>query len=260
MIGDNLSSHSSMHVLECCEQNNIDFGLLPPNATHLVQPLHFCNNEEIMACHFNSMETKNRGCILKVDFPRLLNQAIENIGNLEKNGNSLFKACGIFPLNPDEVLKRLPPDQETERLKDKTTGTKTLKEFLNGSRLSETQEMRAKRGKKLKVAPGKGIKKKDLYPDSSTHNDKDIHLSIDESSENENKIDSPDEDSELENYTYKINLETVQDDFKTDFNITEFENINRGTFLLIRFNCPNNSYKHYVGHVTDVVDKTKKKI
>ena len=114
--------------------------------------------------------------------------------------------------------------------------------------------------KKLKVAPGKGIKRKYLYSDSSTDNDKDVHLSIDESSENENKIDSPDEDLKLENYTFKRNLETVQDNFKTDFKITEFEYIIRGTFLLIRFNCPNNSYKHYVGHVTDVVDKTKKKI
>ena len=116
MIGDNVSSHGSMHVLKCCEQNNIDFVLLPPNATHLVQPL-------------------------------------------------------------------------TERRKDENHWSNTLREFLKGSRLSETQETRPKRGKKLKVAPGKGIKKKDLYPDSSTDNDKDVHLSIDESSENENKID-----------------------------------------------------------------------
>ncbi|XP_069671995.1 uncharacterized protein [Periplaneta americana] len=39
IIGDNLASHISVKVIEECEQNNIRFVLLPPNATHLCQPL-----------------------------------------------------------------------------------------------------------------------------------------------------------------------------------------------------------------------------
>lgn len=39
LIGDNLSSHVSIHVLQACQRNNIDFVLLPPNGTHLLQPL-----------------------------------------------------------------------------------------------------------------------------------------------------------------------------------------------------------------------------
>ena len=116
MIGENLSSHSSMHLLECCEQSNIDFVLLPPNATHLVQPLDvafFAPTKKSWRAIWTQWKTKNRGCILKADFPRLLNQAIsDHIGNLEKNINLGFKAY------PGEVLKRLPPDQETERLED----------------------------------------------------------------------------------------------------------------------------------------------
>lgn len=39
MIGDNLSSHLSTEVIRQCETHNIKFCFLPPNATHLLQPL-----------------------------------------------------------------------------------------------------------------------------------------------------------------------------------------------------------------------------
>lgn len=39
IIGDNLSSHLSPHVLSLCDQHNIRFMFLPENSTHLLQPL-----------------------------------------------------------------------------------------------------------------------------------------------------------------------------------------------------------------------------
>lgn len=39
LLGDNLSSHLSMAVLDKCHQDNISFIFLPPNSTHLTQPL-----------------------------------------------------------------------------------------------------------------------------------------------------------------------------------------------------------------------------
>ena len=39
LIGDNLSSHINPYVLSLCEDNNIKFIVLPPNSTHLMQPL-----------------------------------------------------------------------------------------------------------------------------------------------------------------------------------------------------------------------------
>ncbi|KAI5692806.1 hypothetical protein M8J75_001569 [Diaphorina citri] len=39
VIGDNLSSHISVHVLDLCERHNIRFVCLPPHSTHLTQPL-----------------------------------------------------------------------------------------------------------------------------------------------------------------------------------------------------------------------------
>ncbi|CAG4969499.1 unnamed protein product [Colias eurytheme] len=37
--GDNLASHINPSVLKVCEENNIAFICLPPNATHILQPL-----------------------------------------------------------------------------------------------------------------------------------------------------------------------------------------------------------------------------
>ncbi|CAH2008612.1 unnamed protein product [Acanthoscelides obtectus] len=39
LIGDNLASHISIEVIRKCEENDICFVLLPPNSTHLTQPL-----------------------------------------------------------------------------------------------------------------------------------------------------------------------------------------------------------------------------
>ncbi|KAK3924666.1 Pogo transposable element with KRAB domain [Frankliniella fusca] len=39
VIGDNVSSHFSRRVFELCAENNIKFVCLPPNSTHLLQPL-----------------------------------------------------------------------------------------------------------------------------------------------------------------------------------------------------------------------------
>ncbi|KAJ8932915.1 hypothetical protein NQ318_002865 [Aromia moschata] len=39
VVGDNLASHFSPTVIEACEENNIYMTALPPNSTHLMQPL-----------------------------------------------------------------------------------------------------------------------------------------------------------------------------------------------------------------------------
>ena len=39
LISDNLSSHQRQRATEACDMHNIAFICLPPNATHLLQPL-----------------------------------------------------------------------------------------------------------------------------------------------------------------------------------------------------------------------------
>ncbi|XP_074037924.1 uncharacterized protein [Leptinotarsa decemlineata] len=80
LIGDNLASHVSMHVLECCEQYNIEFVLLPPNTTHLLQPsdvAFFAPMKKAWHAILLKWKIKNRGTILKSEFPRLFDEAIK---------------------------------------------------------------------------------------------------------------------------------------------------------------------------------------
>ena len=42
LIGDNLSSHFLFDDVEACKEYNIRFISLPPNSTHLTQPLDVC--------------------------------------------------------------------------------------------------------------------------------------------------------------------------------------------------------------------------
>ena len=39
LFGDNLACHFNINVVKAAEQNNVHFVMLPPNATHLLQPL-----------------------------------------------------------------------------------------------------------------------------------------------------------------------------------------------------------------------------
>ena len=42
LLGDNLASHFNLEVIKIAEQNDVYFAMLPPNATHLLQPLEIC--------------------------------------------------------------------------------------------------------------------------------------------------------------------------------------------------------------------------
>lgn len=100
LLGNNLPSHTSIHVLEICEQNDIHFVLLPPNATYLLQPLD-------VAFFRPFKKIKNKGCIPKAQFPAFLKQAVENVANVEQTIKSGFLTCGIVLVNADTVLKRI---------------------------------------------------------------------------------------------------------------------------------------------------------
>lgn len=57
LIGDNLSSDISFKVLQLCEENNISFICLPPNTTHITQPLN--------VAFFAQMKKSWRGILTK---------------------------------------------------------------------------------------------------------------------------------------------------------------------------------------------------
>lgn len=254
LLGDNLASHTSLHVLQSCEANNIHFVLLPPNGTHLLQPLDvafFAPFKKSWRAILTAWKTKNRGCVPKSEFPRLLKTAIENVSNLVNNIKSGFRACGIVPLDQDVVLKKIPATETPENESaDQQRWTHTLHEFLQESRLATTQDVQKKRGKKLKVPPGQGVTSKDIIKEMDNFEESDIEERDEEDMVIENmsgEDESETEDEQAMTETGTNQSETVETDFTVDIE----------TFLLVKFTAPKKTEKYYVGCVTAVIDKTK---
>ena len=139
LIGDNLSSHFSNEVLDLCEKNNINFICMPPNTTHLCQPLDVAYFAPMkrqwrkILTNFKQSNRKNAGTVPKDQFPRLL-KLLMKMPNQNENLIAGFRKCGIFPL--DKTQGRLPsnPAQSaqlnssvseafTQHLVDLRTGT-----------------------------------------------------------------------------------------------------------------------------------------
>jgi hypothetical protein len=159
LIGDNLASHLSPAVIEACRRNNIQFVCLPPNSTDKLQPLDVGVFGPLKAAWRSILtaykqQHPSQVGINKTDFPGLLNKLLEKA----KPGQHLpaaFEKCGLYPVNRDRAVERIPHrEMETEnenapRLMDSTLGEKL--EALRGVGRKTPQ----KRGKKIKVPPGK---------------------------------------------------------------------------------------------------------
>ena len=82
MIGDNLSSHISLQVIKLCKEHNICFILLPPNSTHLLQPLDvsfFKPLKNAWRTVLSDWKKFTKGPISKDAFPSLLKETLKEI-------------------------------------------------------------------------------------------------------------------------------------------------------------------------------------
>lgn len=178
VLCDNLASHKAVEIIQMCEQNNIRFVLLPPNSTHLCQPLDVSyfrplkmKWKEVLA----EWKKKNRGCIPKDRFPRLLRTTMNYLApESAKNLMSGFRACGIYPYDPSKVLDRL-PDHKGGENNGHDAWNNTFEDYLRTKRSEETSAVRAKR-KRLDVAPGKSVSVQDF---NSANNSRQVSPSLD---------------------------------------------------------------------------------
>ncbi|XKL67637.1 hypothetical protein PGB90_003128 [Kerria lacca] len=101
MIGDNLASHITFSITKKCEQNNIRFVLLPPNSTHLLQPLDvavFHLLKEAWRYVLQEFRHENKKAQFKESFPTLLKDTLTSVGaRCQANMIVGFKATGIYP-------------------------------------------------------------------------------------------------------------------------------------------------------------------
>lgn len=185
IIGDNLSAHISSDVVRQCADFDIRFVLLPPNATHLCQPLDVAFFGP-MKKHWRQALTKYKttqksgAAFKKSDFPRLLQKLVnESEMKTAENIKAGFKACGIIPLCRHEVLKRLPDTSYIPRISDPSGASETevlnssvsntLLDYLKACRRVQSPTKNQEKRKRLDVMPGRSVSAADLLPAESAN-------------------------------------------------------------------------------------------
>lgn len=156
LVGGNLASHFSPAVIKSCQDNDIYMTPFPANANHLMQPLDVAVFGPMKKCWRKILEewrkeSRYPGNLPKDQFPTLLSRLWTGISaTITQNLISGFRATGLHPPNPQEVLKRspdgLPENQEgIGRLLDASL-IDLLKEHRG---ISPGEKQKRKRGEKL---------------------------------------------------------------------------------------------------------------
>lgn len=100
---DNHSSHITIPVVEFCRANNIEIIGLPPNSSHITQPLDvsfFHPFKETWKKIVPKWKNDQQVMKLKKDhFPLVLKIALDSMQNEEQIIKSGFKRCGLVPFD-----------------------------------------------------------------------------------------------------------------------------------------------------------------
>lgn len=180
VIGDNLSSHFTATVIAECEKNDIAFVCLVPNSTHLLQPLDVGFFRPFKIAWRKTVATfkeKNprTATIPKSVFPSLLTNALQSMDEITLNKKvhkdriatnliRSFKACGIVPLDKNEVLKRLPSYKPPNVATVEKDLSSSVIEFLKTCKSPAETTNKRTRSKRMNVPPGKSITCADIEP------------------------------------------------------------------------------------------------
>ena len=140
LIGDNLASHISTNVIELCRLNDIEFVCLPPNSTHVLQPLDVAVYGPLKT-HWRTIlrdlleKEPDAKALNKPKFPALLKKLTEKLDSktLLPKG---FEKCGIFPISCDKPFSRI-PDREVSVQQMSSTIDQSLLETLGVRRFSK---------------------------------------------------------------------------------------------------------------------------
>lgn len=173
LIGDNLSSHITSETLQLCEENNIRFVFLPPNSTHLLQPLDVAVYGPLkkawrkVLSSWKANAGKHYTVMQKQWFPVLLQELLEAMDNRPELAKAGFRGTGIYPFNADHVLRKLTHEE-----------VKPAYDLVSEVVLDRLRDLReaAKlpagggrgRSKRISVEPGRSVGLADLQAGPST--------------------------------------------------------------------------------------------
>ena len=169
----NLASHFNLEVIKIAEQNDVYFAMLSPNATHLLQPLDVCVFSLMRESWRKILqewkrEVRTKGNFNKQFFPSLLKKLVNlQSRSMKHNLESRFQTMGIFPLNHQEPLSRL-PSPILDVSESNVSMNETLIGLLRENQRSGERQKRS-RGKKL-PKPGELLSSEKLTRTSSEVN------------------------------------------------------------------------------------------
>ena len=172
LLGDNLSSHFSRKVIQLAADNNISFACLPPNATHLLQPLDVAFFGPLKSMWRRILDSwkgmKLSRTVNKEVFPQLLKKLLDNVYPEERSDNLVagFSTTGLHPLDRTKVLAKIPTDVPNLR-DDNNFVSQAVLDCLRSLRGNEEGPAKKKRRSKVSVVPGKSISLEDMYSNQS---------------------------------------------------------------------------------------------
>ena len=165
IIGDNVPSHINPDVVRKAEANNIKFIFLPPNSTHILQPLDVAVFRTLKAEWRKSLtswklhEGRKLAVMPKWAVPDLLRRLdaamAEKWGALAQAG---FRSSGIYPFSPDHLMRKVFGVEE-----DPSPLNESLIAYLEERRLASETEARGRgRQRRLQIPPGQAVCVADL--------------------------------------------------------------------------------------------------
>jgi len=110
LICDGFGTHETLEILEFCFENNILLYRLPSHISHKLQPYNIATFAPLKAAYRDQVDRLEQGginTIGKEHFTSLYSPARERAFTL-KNIKAGFAASGLFPFNPDRVLRSMP--------------------------------------------------------------------------------------------------------------------------------------------------------
>lgn len=110
LICDGFGTHETLEILEFCFENNILLCRLPSHTSHRLQPCDvavFSSLKDAYREQVDRLEQGGVNTIGKQHFTSLLSPA-RKIAFTPKNIKAGFAASGLFPFNPDRVLRHMP--------------------------------------------------------------------------------------------------------------------------------------------------------
>lgn len=262
IIGDNLASHVSFEVIELCQELNIRMTFLPPNATHLLQPLDVGCFAPLKKAWRGVLETwkmgegKLQGTLPKWIFPALLLAMMTEMDSKWPHiCPSAFRACGIHPFDPEHVLKKMRHEENQE---SEDVVSQELLSYLKQTRESSVKH-RAPRRKRLNTPAGASVSAADFESPPSAS-------SSQVSSENPRpkkmrkivSTASVDEESDEEVLDLLASIPEKDEEPEDTAEGTSTQSLHCrvGSYVLVRFEQRGKTDVHYVGKITGEINET----